>query len=166
MIKSVDSVEGSTNTGFILPEIQHWDRIARIFCDGVVQAIVIPTTVVGVAALTLVTAVILAPIVASRKIAESVSRTHRSFACAHVVAFFTDWLEARGVSISRMRLSAVSSCRTRNRLQPLLSYRMVISEWSTKVGWIFNLLKDIWYDGREECVMMLDLCVYCIITHR
>lgn len=72
MIKSVDSVEGSTNASFVLPKIQHWDRIVRILRDSVVEAIVIPSAVAGVAALTLVTAVILAPVVISRKITKSV----------------------------------------------------------------------------------------------
>ncbi|KAF8442125.1 hypothetical protein L210DRAFT_3195209 [Boletus edulis BED1] len=70
MIKSVDSVEGSTK-GFILPDIRHWDRIFRLFRDGVVWAIIIPSVVAGVAVLMAVGAVAVAPVVLSRKIAET-----------------------------------------------------------------------------------------------
>lgn len=74
MIKSVDSVEGSTNSSFILPDIQHWNRIFRILRDSVVEALFIPSAVAGAVTLTLVTAVVLAPVVVSRKIAQLVSR--------------------------------------------------------------------------------------------
>ncbi|KAI9566938.1 hypothetical protein HD554DRAFT_1079571 [Boletus coccyginus] len=77
MIKSVDSVEGSTNAGFILPDIRHWDRIARVLRNGVVWAMVIPSVVVGVAALTVVGAIALAPVYVSRKVIEWVGRSWR-----------------------------------------------------------------------------------------
>ncbi|KAG6372231.1 hypothetical protein JVT61DRAFT_8031 [Boletus reticuloceps] len=73
MIKSVDSVEGSTK-GFILPDIRHWDRIFRLLRDGVVWAIIIPSVVASVAVLVAVGAVAVAPVVLSRKIAEWVGR--------------------------------------------------------------------------------------------
>ena len=71
-IKSVDSVEGSTK-GFILPDIQHWDRVVRLLRNGVVWAIFMPSIVAGVAALVAVGAVAVAPVVVFRKIAKSVS---------------------------------------------------------------------------------------------
>ena len=74
LIKSVDSVEGSTNAGFILPHIQHWDRVARVVRNGVVGAILIPSAVAGVAILTVVGAIILVPVLMCRKVAESVSQ--------------------------------------------------------------------------------------------
>lgn len=70
MINSVDSVQGSTSAGFILPEIRHWDRVARVFRDGVLEMIVMPSVVVGVAALTVAGAIVLAPIAVTRKIIE------------------------------------------------------------------------------------------------
>lgn len=73
MIKSVDSVEGSTK-GFILPDIHHWNRIFRLVRDGVVWTIFIPFLVAGVAALVAVGAVAVAPIFVFRGIAESVSQ--------------------------------------------------------------------------------------------
>jgi len=84
MIRSVDSVEGSTNAGFILPDIRHWDRIARVLRNGVVWAMVIPSVVVGVAALMVIGAIALAPVLVSRKVIESVSQTHPSLAFIHV----------------------------------------------------------------------------------
>lgn len=78
MIKSVDSVQGSTNANFVLPEIRHGNRIIRILRDGVMEAIVIPSAMAGVVVLTLVTAVILAPVVISRKIVQSVFWMHHA----------------------------------------------------------------------------------------
>lgn len=65
MIKSADSVEGSTK-GFILPDVHHWDRIIRLLRDGVLWAIVIPSAAV----LVTVGAIAVAPVVAFRKIVE------------------------------------------------------------------------------------------------
>ncbi|KAG8212876.1 hypothetical protein J3R82DRAFT_11208 [Butyriboletus roseoflavus] len=77
MIKSVDSVEGSMNAGFILPHIQHLDRVGNVVRDSVVDAIVVPSVVAGVAALTVIGAITFAPVVASRKIAEWIGRPWR-----------------------------------------------------------------------------------------
>ncbi|KAN0092582.1 hypothetical protein V8E55_003366 [Tylopilus felleus] len=72
MIKSADSIEGSTK-GFILPDVHHWDRIIRLLRDGVLWAIVIPSAAV----LVTVGAIAVAPVVAFRKIVEYVGRSWR-----------------------------------------------------------------------------------------
>ncbi|KAG9309082.1 hypothetical protein JVU11DRAFT_10964 [Chiua virens] len=74
MIKSVDSVEGSTETGFVLPHIHHWGRLVRLARNVVVTTIVTPPAVAAVAVLTVVGAVIAVPVFAYRKVAESVSQ--------------------------------------------------------------------------------------------
>ncbi|KAF8556511.1 hypothetical protein OG21DRAFT_617684 [Imleria badia] len=76
MIKSVDSVEGSTK-GFILPDIWHWDRVARLLRNGVLWAIIIPSAVAGIAVLVAVGAVAVAPVVVLRKIAELAGHSWR-----------------------------------------------------------------------------------------
>ncbi|KAG8212883.1 hypothetical protein J3R82DRAFT_11216 [Butyriboletus roseoflavus] len=64
MITSVDSVQGSTDAGFILPRVQHWDRVARVVRHGVVGAIVVPCAVAVLALLMVVGAILLvAPVV-------------------------------------------------------------------------------------------------------
>jgi len=79
MIKSVDSVQGSTSAGFILPEVRHWDRVVRVFRDGVLEMIVMPSVVAGVAGLTVAAAIVLAPIAVTHKIIEVVGLPWRLY---------------------------------------------------------------------------------------
>ncbi|KAG9314812.1 hypothetical protein JVU11DRAFT_3903 [Chiua virens] len=77
MIKSVDSVQGSTNAGFTLPHIRHWHRITRVFRDGVVEVIMLPAAFAGIAALAVVGAIVLAPVYLSRRIGRLIERPWR-----------------------------------------------------------------------------------------
>ena len=72
MIKSVDSGEGSTNAGFILPDMWHWNRVGKVARYSVTGVIIGPPVVAAAAAVTVVAVITVVPAVIYRKVSESV----------------------------------------------------------------------------------------------